>query len=354
MYSENLVYNISHELNGVSASRHYYKGISQGAAFIETLVGTDLSVTVTMGGVDITDSCYANGEISIASVTGDIVVTASSTAPAWQSHVQQRPEDATSTTNLWTALTPENCYYAGAATSYDSVNGWNSDVSSITVPVVPGELIYASSFGDKAENGNVRDGIRVAFFLSDGTVLSYGPDDVHKMYEDNGGYIVAPENAVAVCIPLWPNDVKQEVYIGEAVKNHDLIKRLQQLPEDYAGKNLWNLLDTSANEYYTSSGWGNGGNTEVRSVTVAVSQGDKVNANSFGVSGTNGSATTSGIRVTWFLEDGSVVSRSPNSGENNVYGEFSQNGYLTAPQGAVAVNVTWWTADNSNYLYITE
>jgi len=247
---ENVVYKISHALNGVTASKHYYKGVSQSAAFVETLTGTNFDVTVTMGGVDITASCFANGEISIDYITGDIVITAKSAVPDWYSHVQQRPEGATATTNLWTALTPENAYYAGTTTSYDATT-WNSGAPSITVPIVPGELIYASSFGGKDENGNLRDGIRVAFFLSDGTVLSYAPGDVHTMYKDNGGYIVAPENAVAVCIPLWPNNVKKEVYIGEAVKNHDLIKRLQQLPNNYAGENLWNLLDATANEYYT-------------------------------------------------------------------------------------------------------
>lgn len=38
------------------------------------------SVTVTMGGVDVTSTVYSDGEISIASVTGDIVITATTTA----------------------------------------------------------------------------------------------------------------------------------------------------------------------------------------------------------------------------------------------------------------------------------
>ena len=38
------------------------------------------TATVTMGGVDITSSAYSNGAISIAAVTGNIVITASATA----------------------------------------------------------------------------------------------------------------------------------------------------------------------------------------------------------------------------------------------------------------------------------
>ena len=125
------------------------------------------------------------------------------------------------------------------------------------------------------------------------------------------------------------------------------------MPNNYARENLWNLLDVTANEYYTGSAWGNGENISIRSVTVPVAEGYKVNANSMGAAGTNGNST-SGIRITWFLNDGTILSRSPYTGDNNVYNEYKQNGYLTAPQGAVAVNVTWWTADSNNYLYITK
>lgn len=37
------------------------------------------SVSVSMGGIDITSSCYSNGQINISSVTGDIVITAIAT-----------------------------------------------------------------------------------------------------------------------------------------------------------------------------------------------------------------------------------------------------------------------------------
>ena len=56
-------------------------GINPGQSYSATLTAdTDYeidSVTVTMGGVDITSTAYSNGTITIASVTGDIVITAS-------------------------------------------------------------------------------------------------------------------------------------------------------------------------------------------------------------------------------------------------------------------------------------
>ena len=74
---ENKVYSVTHNLDNVNTSKHYYKGISAGSSFDETLSGVKMNVTVTMGGVDITGSCYKDNKIHIASVAGDIVVTAS-------------------------------------------------------------------------------------------------------------------------------------------------------------------------------------------------------------------------------------------------------------------------------------
>ena len=54
--------------------------VEEGAAYTATLsadTGYTLnSVTITMGGTDITSTAYSDGNISIASVTGDIVITA--------------------------------------------------------------------------------------------------------------------------------------------------------------------------------------------------------------------------------------------------------------------------------------
>lgn len=55
--------------------------IIEGGSYTATIAPVDgytlKSVTVTMGGVDITSTVYANGIVSIASVTGNIVITAS-------------------------------------------------------------------------------------------------------------------------------------------------------------------------------------------------------------------------------------------------------------------------------------
>ncbi|MBQ8852587.1 MAG: hypothetical protein IJZ66_09175, partial [Oscillibacter sp.] len=108
---------------------------------------------------------------------------------------------------------------------------------------------------------------------------------------------------------------------------------LQQLPEDVCCEtNLWTALEPE-NVYYTASGWGNNSNSNY-SVTFPVSAGDKVWATSFGPAGENG-YTANGVRVTWFGADGVIASLS----RDEVYAEFAANGCLTAPAGAVALNV---------------
>ncbi len=57
--------------------------ITGGSAYSATLTAAasgDLTVTVVMGGVNITSTAYADGAISIPNVTGDIVITATVTA----------------------------------------------------------------------------------------------------------------------------------------------------------------------------------------------------------------------------------------------------------------------------------
>lgn len=49
------------------------------------------SVTVTMGGTNITETAYSNGTISIASVTGDLVITAVAVSDGTASYVNQIP-----------------------------------------------------------------------------------------------------------------------------------------------------------------------------------------------------------------------------------------------------------------------
>lgn len=72
-------YNVTNTLSNVTSSNSLMS-VTEGSSYNATLTpagGYSLgSVTVTMGGVDITGTAYSDGVINIESVTGDIVITA--------------------------------------------------------------------------------------------------------------------------------------------------------------------------------------------------------------------------------------------------------------------------------------
>lgn len=81
-YGADVYYTVSYALTSVTSSSAV-SSIKSGEAYTTTLSVADnytiKSVTVTMGGVDITSEAYSNGTISISAVTGDVVITAVAT-----------------------------------------------------------------------------------------------------------------------------------------------------------------------------------------------------------------------------------------------------------------------------------
>ena len=207
---EHTVHPVSHTLTNVKASLGHYKGIDAGAAFRETLSADgELLVTVTMNGQDITETCYSDGVISIDAVSGALAITAKAKF-SLEGHWQALPGSYHGK-NLWPLLDHDAMYY--------TVDGWaehaSGKVRSVTVSVTPGEKIVASSFAAAGTNGSSVDGIRVTFFSDDGVLVSMSADAVHKEFAENG-YLTVPENATAVCIPMWTPADTWELYIHEA------------------------------------------------------------------------------------------------------------------------------------------
>ena len=207
---ETVVHTVTHSLSQAKASLGYYKGISAGKSFEETLTGEDLAVTVTMGGVDITATAYKNGVISIPAVTGDLVITAKGKFTA-DGHLQQLPEVYCPATNLWQALTPEKIYY--------TASGWGNtsagDSWSITFPVKEGDRIWATSFGAYPDNGSTANGVRITWFGENGVLQTLSRDVVYAEFAKNG-YVTAPAGAVALNVPMTGNQAHYAVYILSA------------------------------------------------------------------------------------------------------------------------------------------
>lgn len=88
------IYNITLELNN-TASSNMANTIVENQSYtstISTQAGYILdTITVTMGGVDITASVYSNGVINIPSVTGNVIITASAIIDNTISYINQLP-----------------------------------------------------------------------------------------------------------------------------------------------------------------------------------------------------------------------------------------------------------------------
>lgn len=173
----------------------------------------NLQVKVTMGGEDVTDAVYSNGTVTIPSVSGHVVLTATAEAQ-YKNYLQPLPEDICKGVNLWTALTPTKICFTN---NYKWATGSNGS-HSITFEVNGGDQLWATSFQASGINGGTRNGIRVTWFLSDGTFKSIAPDSTYSEFIANG-CMTAPANAVAVNLTQWTSSSANEAYILN--KEHD-------------------------------------------------------------------------------------------------------------------------------------
>ncbi len=207
--SENIVHSVTHHLKGAESSLGHYKGVTHGKPFVATITGEAVTVSVAMGDVDITDTAYTNGVITVEAVTGDLVITAQGRVkPIYEDHLQQLPENLCCNTNLWTSLVPENIYYTGSA--WGNISG--NSVYSITIPVIVGEQIWATSFQQAGTNGGSSNGIRLTWFNADGVFRSLAPTETYAKYTANG-YLTVPEGAIAVNLVMWNGNENNEIYI---------------------------------------------------------------------------------------------------------------------------------------------
>lgn len=89
-YGTAVYYAVTNNLTDVNTSNAVIS-VESGGAYEADLTANEgyvtSAVTVTMGGVDITDSAYADGHISIAQVTGDIVITATAVKTGYTNQI---------------------------------------------------------------------------------------------------------------------------------------------------------------------------------------------------------------------------------------------------------------------------
>jgi len=132
------------------------------------------SVTVTMGGTDITSTAYSNGTISIASVTGNIVITASATQSSQEVHataISLSPSTvsfstAGDTSTITATLTPSN--------TTDTVTSWAS--SDNTVATVSNGVITSVANGSATITATTSNGLTATVSVT--VSISQGGDGI--------------------------------------------------------------------------------------------------------------------------------------------------------------------------------
>ncbi len=116
----------------------------------------------------------------------------------WNGHAQLLPENLTSSTNLYTSLTPKTGFYN--ATEYTNYK----NVVSITIPVQEGDRVSANSFGTNSASES-RNGIRCTMLSDNRIVNSLTPDQVYSAYTSDG-YVEIPSGVNFVNIAWWETD----------------------------------------------------------------------------------------------------------------------------------------------------
>ncbi|MBQ8611926.1 MAG: SGNH/GDSL hydrolase family protein, partial [Oscillospiraceae bacterium] len=214
---ENAVHAVTHDLTGAESSLSYYKGVTHGKPFVTQITGEKVTVSVTMGGADITDAVWADGKVSIPAITGDVIITAKGyVRPVHADHLQPLPAAVCTGVDLWQVLEHDAQYY--------TVSGWgihsSGKVYSVTFPVGAGDKIYASSFGAAGKNGSSTNGIRVTWFDENGLLKTVSPAEVYAEFAANG-CLTAPAGAAAVCVPVWDVNADNEIRLLDRAHTYE-------------------------------------------------------------------------------------------------------------------------------------
>ena len=134
-------YSVTNSLTNVVSSNSA-TSIASGSAYISTLEAdsgytlTGGTVTVTMGGIDITSNVYNNGKINIASVTGNIVITASAkqeeTGVTYTNLIPTATDLSNPGGTIFNGIGYMNGKYLSTAAPY-----YNTDSTTVTTGFIP-------------------------------------------------------------------------------------------------------------------------------------------------------------------------------------------------------------------------
>lgn len=169
-------YTVTNNLTDVTNSNSATR-VTQGGSYSATLTPTSgytiNSVTVTMGGNDVTGTAYSSGTISIANVTGDIVITAVATQR------QATLLSITATFSQGSAVIFDDAsldslkQYLAVTANYDDSSSETLADSAYTLSgtLTAGTSTITASYGGKSDTFNVTVTHRNTEYVSDGLIM---------------------------------------------------------------------------------------------------------------------------------------------------------------------------------------
>lgn len=142
--------------------------VANGSSYSATLTAntgyTLDTVTVTMGGTDITSSAYSNGNISISNVTGNIVITAIASASGAVTYTNLVPtSEEDSSTNIYNGVGYKEGVYCSSS------GGDGADASFVATGNIPYTWTKGNSLYIKGADVTTASHIRIYGYVTKGT-----------------------------------------------------------------------------------------------------------------------------------------------------------------------------------------
>ena len=213
---------LTHVINSNAAT-----SIENETAYSATLsadIGYTLdTVTVTMGGTDITSTAYSNGSINIASVTGDIVITAVATKVV--SYTNQVPISTGTDDNVFNGTGYKDGYRINSSGEEAALSGFTT---TGFIPFTKGQTIRIGGEGITFD----AYGCMLMFYDDNKKYLVNTGIDYNNVGKETYGTWTTEENSVFCLDPLdtYPTDGPTKGYIRVSAKGSgtNLIVTLDQ------------------------------------------------------------------------------------------------------------------------------
>lgn len=228
------------------------------------------------------------------------------------------------------------------------------DVKTFTATVnITGGGVTTNNYNSNVQEGDTFKGyIELAdgYGISTASIAMGGETIVTgDPMPDMETYFLPVGNKMYITVPNVTGDITVRIYPTTSIANtrHSDNQYVQEIPlATMVYNNLYKVLEPQ-DSYYNSSGNYIVETPVLPSIVIPVLAGDKIYSNSFG-DGSWLDEPRQGIRITYLYDDTVIQSVAP----ADVYAEYTENGYITVPEGVNTACIPWWNKSDDNVLRI--